>query len=72
MPDFTRSFFDSFADGELLSNFRHSDAAAQRLARPEEAIVVYDDMGAQDFAEEPLGLVGAEDVDFTDVGEMWG
>ena len=35
------------------------------------AALVYDDVGAHDFAEEPLGLFGAEDVDFTDFGEMW-
>ena len=40
-------------------------------ASHEEAVLVYDDMGAQDCAEPPLGLVGADDVDFTDVGEIW-
>ena len=72
VPDFLRSFFNGFPEGQLPSSVRHSDAAAQRLARPEEAILAYDDMGAQDCAEEPLGLAGPDDVDFTDVGEMWG
>ena len=69
---FSALVFDDFTDEQPVSNVRHSDAAARRLASPEETILVYDDMGAQDCAEEPLGLVGAYDVDFTNVGEMWG
>ena len=72
VPGFLRSFFDGFPEERLLSSVRHSEAAAQRLDRPEEAILAYDDMGAQDCAEEPIGLSGPDDVDLTYVGEMWG
>ena len=72
VPDFARSFPGSFPDEQLLSGVRHSDAAAQRMGRPDDAILVYDGMRGQGFPEEPLGLPGAEDVDFTDVGEMQG
>ena len=70
IPDFLRSFFEGFADGQLLPNVRHAEESTRALSSPEKTILVYDDMGAQDFAEEPLGAVGADDVDFTDVGEM--
>ena len=68
--DFVQEFFDNFPDERLLASLRRPEATARRLAPPDEAMLLYNDMGAPCPEEEGVDGVQKEGTHFPDVGEM--